>query len=91
MTSKQIQKLLEKSGFTIDQTIEIKRDRIEICIGYTEYNGFGNSDIDANTNLANKINSILGWEQSYTQYNACVLTPKRDFDWTRELIANNID
>jgi len=91
MTSRQIQKLLEKSGFNINQTIEISRDQVKICVGYYENNGYGNCDSKATDELANEINSILGWEPSYTQYNACILRPVRSFDWTRELVKNNID
>lgn len=91
MTLKQIQNLLEKSGFNIDQTIEISRDQVKICVGYYEDNGYGHCDSKATNELADKINSILGWEPSWTQYNACILRPERPFDWTRELVKNNID
>lgn len=74
MTSNRIKKELEKNGISIEG-LEIRKDEIEICIGYTEENGFGSCDEDKVEERFKQIAKVLPrFSAGYsTQYDALIL------------------
>ena len=89
MTTNQITKALKAAGIEVTPEIEINRDEVTVCVGYTEENGFGTCNQKKTAALKNKIIKALGWNGGFTTgYGAWILTPKSSFN---ALVFANID
>ncbi|HMV01643.1 MAG TPA: hypothetical protein PLJ37_00815 [Chitinophagales bacterium] len=77
MTKNQIEKRLKKLNIYFEENeIKVERDKIEVCIGYYEKNGYGYCDENLTQEMAEEINKTFNWDIKVKQYGAWVLQPK---------------
>lgn len=89
MTANQLKKAIEKANINLNG-LTFEKNCIEICIDYTEKNGFGDCNQEKTKRILNKIKKILPTWSSVTGtgYGA----KRLNFDFVScELVRNNID